>query len=182
MTKNKEELATKVEGRPDPRAKYTADDRRAQFALSMKLYHQLGEMTYAVDRINTVRLALDERASNLPPGDLLAKRLRAASARADEFRKKIVATKEGGMITGEERLREYLADLYGNLVSYDGRPSQTQVERADALARELAEVVEGFNAWTAKELIGLNSAIAEKQLHPYKPLTREDWEKRGGRK
>ena len=57
------------------------------------------------------------------------------------MRKKIVATKEGGMITGEERLRENLADLYGNVIGYEGRPSQTQVERADALARELADVV-----------------------------------------
>lgn len=182
MTKNNEEFSTKLDVMPDPRAKYTAEDHRAQLALSMKLYHLLGDMTYAVDRINAVRLALDERASKLSPNDPLAKSLRAASAQADEFRKKIVATKEGGMITGEERLREYLADLYGNLVSYDGRPSQTQVERADALARELADVVKGFNAWTAKELIGVNSAISEKQLQPVKPLTREDWEKSGGRK
>jgi hypothetical protein len=167
---------------PDPRAKYTADDRKAQFALSMKLYHLLGDMTYAVDRINTVRLALDERASKLSSDDPLSKRLRTASEQADEFRKKIVATKEGGMITGEERLREYLADLFGNLVSYEGRPSQTQVERADALARELADVVEAFNAWTAKELTGVNSDIANKQMEPVKPLTREDWEKRSGQK
>ena len=48
-------------------------------------------------------------------------RLRAASAAVDAMRKKIVATKEGGMITGEERLRENLADLYGNVVGYEGR-------------------------------------------------------------
>ena len=37
------------------------------------------------------------------------------------------------MITGEERLRENLTDLYGNVTFYEGRPSQTQIERADAL-------------------------------------------------
>jgi len=44
------------------------------------------------------------------------------------------------MITGEERLRENLTDLYSNLVFYDGGPSQTQIERADAVARELGDV------------------------------------------
>ena len=135
-----------------------------------------------MDRINAVRLALDERASKLSKDDPLAKRLRDASGQADEFRKKIVATKEGGMITGEERLREFLADLYGNLVGYEGSPSQTQIERADALAHELADIVQEFNTWAAKELTGVNSAIAQKQLAPVKPLTREDWEKRGGQR
>jgi len=81
-----------------------------------------------VERINGVRLALDDRAAKLPARDALATRLRAASATVDSLRAKIVATKEGGMITGEERLREHVTNLYGNLVFYDGRPSQTQVE------------------------------------------------------
>jgi hypothetical protein len=82
------------------------------------------------------------------------------------------------MITGEERLREYLSDLYGNVLSYEGRPSQTQVERADALARELADVVKEFEAWTTKELASVNAGLAKKKLEPIKPLTREMWEKK----
>ena len=50
----------------------------------MKLYHQLGEMTYAVDRINGVRLALQERAKRLPAGDALTSKLQSASRIADE--------------------------------------------------------------------------------------------------
>src|SRR2546422_8659498 len=98
-------------------------------------------MSCAVDRINNARLALEARALRLPPDDPLRKQLQTAAAKADELRKKIVATKEGGAITGEERLREYLTDLYSNVISYEGRPSQTQVERTDSLARELADVV-----------------------------------------
>jgi hypothetical protein len=144
----------------------------------MKLFHQLEDMAYAVERINVLRLALNERTGNLKAGAPLTERLRRASAEVDVFRKKIVATKEGGAITGEERLREFLADLYGNVVSYEGSPSQTQVERADALARELANVVKSFDAWVAKELPAVNSAITKERLEPVKLLTREEWEKR----
>jgi hypothetical protein len=161
----------------DPRSKHTADDRKAEFDLAMKLYHLLGDMTFAVDRINGVRLGLEERASRLPAGDPLAQRLRTAAAQVDELRRKIVATKEGGMITGEERLRENLADLYGSVVGYEGRPSQTQTERGEAIARELSDVVKEFDAWTAKELAGLNAALGAKQLPPLNPLTRAEWEK-----
>jgi photosystem II stability/assembly factor-like uncharacterized protein len=177
MTKDKEVYTTRLKVAPDPRATHTAEDRRQQFDLAMKLHRQLGEMTFAVDKINSLRLALDDRASKLPEGDPLRRRLTDASAQVDELRKKIVATKEGGAITGEERLREFLTELYANVIFYEGRPSQTQVERADALARELADVVKDFDAWTSKELSGLNSELSAKKLEPLKPLSREEWEK-----
>ncbi|PYS80445.1 MAG: sialidase, partial [Acidobacteria bacterium] len=150
MTKDKNVYTTQLQVMPDPRSKHTPADRRAQFDLSMKLYNLLGDMTFAVDRINGVRLELDRAAAKLPANDPLVARLRAASARVDELRRKIVATKEGGAITGEERLRENLADLYGNVNNYEGRPAQTQVERTDAIARELADIVRDFDAWLAK--------------------------------
>jgi hypothetical protein len=130
----------------------------------MRLYNELDKMTTAVERINGVRLALEDRAKKLPASDALGKKLRAAAAEVDTIRRRIVATKEGGMITGEERLREFLSDLYGNVSSYEGRPSQTQVERADALARELDDVIRDFDAWTKKNMSTLNSALEKKKL------------------
>jgi photosystem II stability/assembly factor-like uncharacterized protein len=177
MTKDKNVYTTKLQVMPDPRSKHTPADRRAQFDLSMKLYNLLGDMTFAVDRINGVRLALDRAATKLPANDPLVARLRAASAQVDELRRKIVATKEGGAITGEERLRENLADLYGNVINYEGRPAQTQVERTDAIARELADIVRDFDAWLAKEMPGLNSALSGKQLPPIKVIMRAEWDK-----
>jgi hypothetical protein len=182
MTKDKQVYTTQLQITPDPRAKHSAEDRKAQFDLAQKLYKLLGEMSFAVERINNARLALESRASQLPPDDPLRKQLQTAAAQVDEQRKKIVATKEGGAITGEERLREFLADLYSNVISYDGRPSQTQSERADSLARELADVVKVFDAWEAKELSGLNSSLAKRRLESIKPLTREEWEKKDGGK
>ena len=173
MSKDKDTYTTPLLLVPDPRTKHTPAERQAQFDLAMKLYNLLGTMTFAVDRMNGARLALDDRAGKLPAGDSLATRLGAASAAVDELRRKIVATKEGGMITGEERLRENLADLYGNVVFYEGRPSATQVERADAIERELADVVAAFDGWAAKELGGLNTALGTKQLEPIRVLTRE---------
>ncbi len=177
MTKDKNVYTTQLQVMPDPRSKHTPAARQAQFDLSMKLYNLLGDMTFAVDRINGVRLALDRAAAKLPANDPLVGRLRAASAQVDELRRKIVATKEGGAITGEERLRENLADLYGNVIGYEGHPAQTQVERTDAIARELADIGRDFDAWLAKEMPGLNSALSGKQLPPIKVITRAEWDK-----
>jgi len=51
-----------------------------------------------------------------------------------------------------------------------------QLERTDAIARELADVVSDFDAWTARELGGLNAALAAKQLDAVRVLSREQWE------
>jgi hypothetical protein len=163
LTKDQDVYETKLTVVADPRSRHTEADRKAQFDLAVRLYGVLGDMTDLVDRMNRVRAGLESGAAKLPPKDALVARLRAASAAVDEQRKKIVATKEGGMITGEERLREFLAELYGNVVGYEGRPSDTQVQRADALTRELADVTREFEAWTTRELPSINKALEQKK-------------------
>jgi photosystem II stability/assembly factor-like uncharacterized protein len=177
MTKDKNVYTTPLQLIPDPRVTHTDADRQAQWDLSMKLYKDLGVMSEAVEKINGVRLALDDRAAKLG-SDPLAKRLRTASSQVDDLRKKIVATKEGGMITGEERLREFLTELYGNVIFYDGRPTEAHVMRTDALSRELADVVTSFDAWSKKELPGINSALAKKKLDPIKVMSTAEVEQR----
>jgi hypothetical protein len=148
----------------DARMKHTLADRQAQFELSVKLYNLLSEMTSVVERMNALRAALESRAAGLATSDSLASKLRGASVDLDTLRKKIVATKEGGMITGEERLRENLTELYGNVVGYEGRPSATQLERAAAIARELGDVSKEFDRWIARELDPLNTLLTSRNL------------------
>jgi photosystem II stability/assembly factor-like uncharacterized protein len=151
---------------PDPRSTQTPLDRQAQFDLSMKLYRLLNDMTDDLERINDVRLALEERAAKVPTADAATAELRQASSAVDGLRKKIVATTEGGAVTGEERLRENLADLYGNVLSYEGRPSETQATRAGAIARELGDVMKDFDSWVVEVMPGINALLAGRQLPP----------------
>jgi len=150
----------------DPRSRHALLDRQAEYDLAMRLYRLLNEMTDDLERINSVRLALEGRAAKLPAADASAAELRQASSAVDALRKKIVATTEGGAVTGEERLRENLADLYGNVLSYEGRPSETQVTRAGAIARELGDVMKDFDAWVAEIMPGINVLLAGRQLPP----------------
>jgi len=160
----------------DPRAKYTMEDRKADFDASMRIYNLLGDMSYDVDRINGVRLALLDRAGDLSKDPELAKRLQDLSAKVDDIRKKIVATKEGGAITGEERIREKTTQLYGSLVFYEGRPADYQVARIDSLKKELSDVESEFDALAAKELPGVNKDLAKAKLAPIQPITRKGWD------
>ena len=84
--------------------------------------------------------------AKLPNDDALRKQCSGLADKVDEIRKKIVATKEGGAITGEEHIREKTANLYGTLVFYEGRPADYQVARIDSLSRERKSVVDEFDA------------------------------------
>jgi len=177
MTRGKDTYTTQLTVSLDARANYNTEDRKLQFDTTMRIYNLLGDMSYDVERINSVRTALTDRASKLNVSDALRKRLDQAAAKADEIRRKIVATKEGGAITGEERIREKTTQLYGDVAYYEGRPTDYQVARVDSLKHELDDVVKEFDAFTNKELAEVNKSLGGKKLDGITPLTREDWEK-----
>ena len=74
------------------------------------------------------------------------------------------------MVTGEERLRKNLTQLYGSVVFYEGRPSATQVERAAAIERELGDVSKDFDRWIARDLPALNALLVARGLPRIEPI------------
>jgi photosystem II stability/assembly factor-like uncharacterized protein len=177
MTKGDQTYTTKLDIVIDPRAKYTYEDRKAQFDLSMKLSAMLGHMSWAVDAIVGVRDGANQRAAKVPASDPLHKQLVDLAASTDKLRSEIVATKEGGAITGEERLREYVATVYGAVSSYDGRPTADQVARTEVLGRELDDVIQKFQKLTSAQLPGINAGLEKQKQPPIAVLTEADWQK-----
>jgi len=88
-----------------------------------------------------------------------------------------VATKEGGAITGEERIREHLGTLYGDVNNYEGRPTDYQVARAESLSHELEDVIADFRKLTDRELSSINAGLKKKKLEAISVLSEGEWEK-----
>lgn len=176
MTRGNDTFTEQLAVGLDPRVKFSVEDRRQNFDASMRVYDLLGDMSFDVERINSIRDALAERAGHLEKDPALAKHLQDLSLRVDAMRKEIVATKEGGAITGEERIREKTTALYGTLLSYEGLPAEYQLARIDSLKKELGDVEDKFDALLAKELPSANKSLAQKKLPPIQPLTRKDWD------
>ena len=161
----------------DPRAKFTLEDRKAQYDLVTKLYKSIEHMAYAENAIVTVRDSAAARAAKLSEKDPLRGRLQQLSEQAGALRSKIVATKEGGMITGEERIRELMGKVYGDVNNYEGRPTEYQARRADDLAHELEDVITEFRALTDKSLSTINVSLAKKKLEKIVVPSEADWQK-----
>jgi len=180
MTRGDRTYSTQLVIGLDRRANFTVADRKQQFDASMRAYALLADMSFDVDRINGVRQDLVQRASQLPADDPLRKTLAGLSDQADTLRKKIVATREGGAITGEERIREKAADVYGDITFYEGRPGDYQVARIDSLKRELDDVAKQFDDFVAKDVREANASLEKKKLQPVQAISREQWNKANG--
>jgi len=115
-----------------------------------------------MNRILALRKALAQTGAALPEGDPLRKNISDFDGKVDGVRKKIVATTEGGAITGEERLREHTDQLYGAILSYEGKPGGYQIAYIDALKRELNDVTKQFDQLLAKDLPALNESLKAK--------------------
>jgi len=178
MTKGDNVYSEQVNVVLDPRDKFSLEERKAQFETTMKVYHTLEHMTWGVSAIEGVRDAANQRAAKLLEKDPLKKQLQDLAAKCDALRSKIVATKEGGMITGEERIRELLGQLYGSVNGYDGRPGDYQVARAESLAHELQDVIDDFSKLADKELPGVNTGLKKKKAEPISVLSEADWQKK----
>ena len=178
MIKGKNTYTEELKVVPDPRSKHTREDRLLQFETVMKLYNMLGELTYQVDTIADARDQSRDRAAKLPAGDVTRKRVEDAAKSLEGIRSKLVATREGGGITGEEKIREQMGSLYGAVNGYEGRPTQPQILRMEALKKEFDGVAAEFDAFAKKELPVVNATLEKRKLDPIRVMTKEEWEKK----
>jgi len=141
---------------------FSAADRRAQFDAAMKVHGLFDEESALMDRIIGLRKALAQSGGILAESDPLRRNISDFDGKVDAVRKKIVATTEGGAITGEERLREHTDQLYGAILSYEGKPGGYQIAYTDALKQELGDVTKEFDQLLAKDLPALNESLKAK--------------------
>jgi photosystem II stability/assembly factor-like uncharacterized protein len=174
MVRGAEVVETKLTIGLDRRAPYSVADRKAQFDAVMKAHGLFGDVTKVATRIDGARDAVRDRLKGLPDGDALTGKLRALLDRLEAARKQIVATTEGGAITGEERIREHLDSLYGALDRWEGRPAKYKLERLDVLRRELGDVEKAVDVIVGKDARTLDGELQQHKLAPLPALSALD--------
>jgi len=166
LTRGAEVVDTKLTIGVDRRAPYSVADRKAQFDAVMKAHKLFDDMSDLVDKLDGLRAAVNDRINNVPETDPLGGKLRALSKRLDEVKKLIVATTEGGAITGEERIREHLDTLYGAMNRWEGKPAKYQTDAIDTLRKELDDAGNTMKDVVAKDVRPLDDELKKHNLQP----------------
>jgi photosystem II stability/assembly factor-like uncharacterized protein len=154
LVKGKETYSSTVQLVADPRTNYSAEERALQQKTVRRLYDMVENFAFLTARVLDLRNQAEK------------KQLTALAAKLDAMHKTLVATSEGGWLSGEEQLRERLGMLYGAVNTYDGRPTDSQLAEMENLSKLLDQKVAAFEA------IVKTSKLT--------PLAREEWEKASG--
>jgi hypothetical protein len=166
MTKDDKPYETKIEIGLDRRAKFSAADRQAQYDAALKVKDLFGDESALMDRILALRADLAKTAQTPSLDEPAKAAIKDFDNKVDVVRKQIVATTEGGAITGEERLREHTDQLYGAILSYEGKPADYQVARIASLRQELEDANKDFEQLLAGDLPKLNEQFKAKGQSP----------------
>ena len=162
MTKNDKPYEMKLTVGLDRRDKFNVADRKAQYDAAERVMALFGDESALMDRIVALRASLAKGEQALASDEAARKAVSDFDGKVDAVRKQIVATTEGGAITGEERLREHTDQLYGAILSYEGRPTDYQIARVASLRRELDDVAKDFQQLLTNELPKINDELKAK--------------------
>ncbi len=162
LEKNGKTYDTRIAVGLDGRVKWSLADRRAQYEAAMQVEKLFNDESVLFARIAGLREQIETANRGRADRDPVHHKLEDLDARLDGFRKQIVATTEGGAITGEERLREHTDQLYGAIISWDGPPSSYQLENARALRAQLTDVETQFSRITSTDLPSVNKVLQTK--------------------
>jgi len=176
LTKGKQVLEGTVDLVPDPRTPHGKEERRLQQETSLRLYGMLADLTFVVESLVDLRDQARAEAANAPKSP--ARKLRAFAKRVEAMRTDLLVVSKAGPFAGKEKLRERLGDLYGAVVGYDGRPTESQMKRLEVLAGQLNEAQKNFARLREKELASLNRSLSKAGLDPLTPPDRTAWDER----
>lgn len=165
---------TKIHLLFNPKSRYSVKDREIRQTAVMEAYHLLESLAYLDRQETDIRDMAKERAKNASIS--LTKMLNEAAIRMDTMHSKLVATKEG-KVTGEERIREKLAFIYGSIISYQGRPTDSQLSGLKDFTREVDKVKTDLEVFREQELTKINQALVEAKKEEIKVLSEEQFMK-----
>jgi hypothetical protein len=164
----------------NPNLPYSAEDRKIQRETVMHAYTMLEDLAYLDQKITKVA----GKAQALQQEGLtksLTTRLKEMQDALTNIHKKLVATRNEGLFSSEEQLREKIAEIYGGVVNFMGRPTQSQIDRLEVLQKEMDEWKHKAEDILNSDLPKINSRLKKADIPEIKVLTREEFEKEDSR-
>lgn len=148
----------------DPKYPHSEEDRALQQKTIMELYNMQEELAKLSDALNQTKNEIRKYLPKLKKKDKLTKNIQAFIDKLDNLHKSIVATRKGAAITGEEKLRERIVDLYSAVSNYAGRPTKSQLDRMESLKIEMQQAFRSYENIMSTDLEIINKQLVKKKL------------------
>jgi photosystem II stability/assembly factor-like uncharacterized protein len=177
LIKGNKTFTGKIEVKPDPATKHSAEDRGIRHTAIMKLYNMQEHLAYLADAIADARdQALEiEKTKSKKLGKSLLKSVKNFAKKLDKIHKSLV---QGKGLFSEPKLREKVIDLYSSISGYAGRPTDSQLTYIETLEEKIKKVEAKFNNIKTRELPTLNKKLIKKKIKQIKLMTEEEYRKK----
>jgi hypothetical protein len=90
--------------------------------------------------------------------------------------KELVAT-SSNRLSGEVKLAEKVADIYSGIISYSGKPTDSQIQGLNLLSGVYDTDREQMDKILGEDLLKINSGLKNSGLEEIKVITREEYDK-----
>jgi len=160
----------------DPKAKIPLEDKKLQREATMKIFSMHEDLAFLSERIRAVGDTAYARADKMNNKEFNAQ-LKLWNTKSEDLLKTLAASVGGTNITGEEKIREKLTELYWKVATSLTRPTDSQLDRIKGLQKEIDEASGKAEALFKAELTKLNAVIAKNKQDEIKLLRKEDWDK-----
>jgi photosystem II stability/assembly factor-like uncharacterized protein len=171
---DKDVYETKIRLLFDPKSRNSVKDREIRQDAVMKAYHLLESLAYLDRQAVDIRDMANDRAKSASKP--LIKTLNEVAVRMDTLHLKLVSTKEG-KVTGEERLREKIAFIYGAMISYLGRPTESQLNGLNDFVKEVDKLNSDLKVFREQELTKINQSLVEAKKEEIKVISEQEFMK-----
>ncbi len=137
IEKGKDVFETKIETKYPEKSVFTLEERAKQQEIAGKLYKMVEDFAYLVYRLDTyvshAKMTANKHPEYKEPIEKMIKELEA-------FKKEIVKQGDNYVGGGEDKLREKMAEIYGEVTGYLGAPTQNQMDNIALIEKEFEEV------------------------------------------
>ena len=135
------------------------------------------DLAYLAEKLNTIKDQGASRKNGNAANKVLGGMVDAIQKKVDALYVTLVASIEGTNITGEEKLREKISDVYYGVLSYEGKPTQSQLDRLKGLQKEYQDAAKAAEKIFSIDLKALNAYLVKAKQDEVKLPSREDWDK-----
>jgi hypothetical protein len=153
---------------------HTIADRNKRQEVLMEAYHLLENLAFLDKQVTDIRDQARKKSA-IANNKSLGKRLTSLANKMDATHKELAATTVTSEITGEEKLREKIGVVYGAILDYQGRPSQTQIDRLNDLTKEVETIRKSVDKVMAEELPELEKLMAKEDIEGFSITTLEEF-------
>lgn len=147
----------------DPNSNHSEEDRNFRYEKLMQSYKLLEKLAFIDMQILEIR---DQSQSLVSSANgKIKSQLEEIAKEMEEKHKSISATKYG-RITGEVRMRDRIADVYSGIMSYQGRPTDTQITRLTDMDGKITDLEKEMETFKSNDLEKLNKRLEKSGLNP----------------